>query len=199
MTDDRSDRTLTAARLPSPEEVAAKLDIPIYSVGPITASHDGTGAFLGVTLDGRLQRIAIVLDAAAPWPARPGPPPFPAVRLPERYAREREAREVAAADARRQAETVSRHYSALRRMAEPVVAASRVTGCRAAWVVAAEAVDAARAARGRAGPISALTASALGLDDREPPRWPPSRGRCMVCSTTTTGARLCTPCAEVER
>jgi hypothetical protein len=74
-------------------------------------------------------------------------------------------------------------------------AAAAVTGCTPAWVVGARAIDEARAARGQAGPVTALTASALGLDDVKPPTWQ-RQGRCRVCSTTTEGARLCTDCAE---
>jgi hypothetical protein len=168
MTD--SDRVITASRLPTPAEIAAKLGVEPYNLSPVRQAHDGS-ASVDATIDGRLERVAIVIDTAASWPPKPAPAAraVPAFRLPPKYRREREARERRQAERAAQRRAIEAHYAGLRHMAEPVIASARVTECVPAWLLAAKAVDAERSAHGVHPPVSATVAAALGLGDVAPP------------------------------
>jgi hypothetical protein len=177
-------------RMPTRAEVAQRLGVPEVALGPLYEPGRGLAGHVDAVVDRQLHRLAIVLDPIADWPARPRPP-VPRVRVSPEFRRRREAQEHAAAEAARRSEVEARHYRALAHLAESVVASSDRGWPRPAWLVAARAVDAERARRGITRPVSAVTAAALGLDERPGPSR--NHGKCVLCSQTSYGA-VCTSC-----
>lgn len=196
-----TDRLISARKLPTREQLADHLGVPEISVGPIYPPTRNLPGFAEVVLDGRIERVSLVIDRAADFPPRPTADVRPAKRItvvvPDKYRRRREREEHQRAEAARRAEVERRHNLALAHMAERVVASSiSQRGAIPAWVVQARAVDQARAARGVQAPVAALTASALDLDGGMGPPRPTRPARaCRVCSSTVTaGGVLCEGC-----
>jgi hypothetical protein len=161
-----TDPILRARRLPTSAELADRLGVPEYDCGPLYAPAGATPGHVDMVLDRQLWRFTVLLDAESDWPARPSRKVV--VRVPESVRRAREAKEHLAAETARRGEVERRHYAALRRLAAGVVASTQARHAVPVWLVAAQAVDRERRRHGITTP-SAVTAAALGLDDRPGP------------------------------